>query len=252
MPDLAQRFLCDIEFDGSKPAHLARPPKQTASKDEIRPPRPDERGAIDQPRDTLCVAIATIALTAAIALAVILGSYLSRSPLSDRATIEAIDVKALVERIIKVESSGIPNAKNKLSSASGAGQFLDDTWLEAVRSHRGHLIKGRSDKELLELRQDAELTKEIITLLVEQYARTLRKRGLPLTSGSLYLAYFAGPAGAVALLSGAEYADAASVMAAADTTGRTTRQKLVRANPFLELLTVRDLRKWADDKMRGI
>jgi hypothetical protein len=29
----------------------------------------------------------------------------------------------LVERIIKVESSGIPNAQNKLSSASGAGQF---------------------------------------------------------------------------------------------------------------------------------
>ena len=252
MPDLAQRLLCDIEFDGSKPAHLARPRKQTASKDEVRPPRPDERGAIDQPGDTLCVAFATFALTAAIALAVILGSYLSRSPPSDRATIEAIDVKALVERIIKVESSGIPNAKNKLSSASGAGQFLDDTWLEAVRNHRGHLIKGRSDKELLELRQDAELTKEIITLLVEQYARTLRKRGLPLTSGSLYLAYFAGPAGAVALLSGAEHADAASVMAAADTTGRTTRQKLVRANPFLELLTVRDLRKWADDKMRGI
>ena len=158
----------------------------------------------------------------------------------------------LVERIIKVESNGIPNAKNKLSSATGAGQFLDDTWLEAVRKHRRDLTKGRSDKELLELRQDAELTKKIITLLVEQYAETLRKRGLPLTSGSLYLAYFAGPAGAVALLSGAEYADAASVMAAADTSGRTTRQKLVRANPFLELLTVGDLRKWADNRMRGI
>jgi hypothetical protein len=48
----------------------------------------------------------------------------------------------LVERIIEVESSGIPNAKNKLSSASGAGQYLDDTWLEAVRNHRRHLIKG--------------------------------------------------------------------------------------------------------------
>jgi hypothetical protein len=191
-------------------------------------------------------------ITATIALAVILGSCLSCSTPSDRATIEAIDVKALVERIIKVESSGIPNAKNKLSSATGAGQFLDDTWLEAVRKHRRDPTKGRNDKELLELRQDAELTKEIITLLVGQYARTLRKRGLPLSSGSLYLAYSAGPAGAVALLSGAEYADAASVMAAADTTGRTTRQELVRANPFLELLTVRDLREWADDKMRGI
>src|SRR6185295_20324866 len=91
----------------------------TVITDEIRPPRPHERGAIDQSRDTLCVAIAAI-ITAAIALTVILGSYLSRSAPSDRATIEVIDVKALVERIIKVESNGIPNARNKLSSATGA------------------------------------------------------------------------------------------------------------------------------------
>ena len=252
MPDLAQRFLCDMEFDGSGPADLTRPLKPTAITDEIRPPRPDERLIPDQSRDTLCLAIAAIALTVAVALAVILGCWLPYNTSSDRATIEAIDAKALVERIIKVESGGFSNAKNKLSSATGAGQFLDDTWLEAVRRHRRDLIKGRSDKELLELRQDAELTREIIALLIEEYARTLWKRGLPLTAGSLYLVYFAGPAGAVALLSGAEHADAASVMAAADTTGRTTRLKLVRANPFLELLTVGDLRKWAEYKMRGI
>jgi hypothetical protein len=198
------------------------------------------------------VAIAAIALTAAIAAAVILCFYLSRSTPSNRATIEAIDVKALVERIVKVESTGIANKRNKLSSATGAGQFLDDTWLEAVRKHRRDLIKGRSDKDLLKLRRDTELTREIITRLVEQYAKTLWKRGLPLTPGSLYLAYLAGPAGAVALLSATEHADAASLMAAADTTGRTTRQKLVRANPFLEVLTVRDLKNWADHRMRGI
>jgi hypothetical protein len=66
------------------------------------------------------------------------------------------------------------------------------------------------------------------------------------------LVYFAGPAGAVALLTGADHADAATLMAAADVTGRTTRQKLVRANPFLEILTVGDLKNWADHKMRGI
>jgi hypothetical protein len=197
-------------------------------------------------RDLRRGAFIAIAPAVATAAAVIFGFYISRS------TPKAIDVGALVERIIKVESAGIPNAKNKLSSATGAGQFLDDTWLEAVRKHRRDLIKGRSDKDLLELRQDAELTREIIARLVEQYAGTLRKRGLPLTPGSLYLAYFAGPAGAVALLSGPEHADAASVLAAADTTGRTTRQKLVRANPFLEVLTVRDLKSWADQKMRGI
>jgi hypothetical protein len=134
-------------------------------------------------------------------------------------------------------------------SATGAGQFLDDTWVEAVRRHRRDLIQGRSDKELLELRRDTELAREIVTRLVEQYATMLSKRRLPITPGSLYLTYFAGSAGAVALLSGAENADAASLMASADLTGRTTREKLVSANPFLKVLTVGDLKTWADHKM---
>jgi hypothetical protein len=252
MPDLAQQLSFNFGLAGAEPARLAHPPRGAERVDEIRPPRPDERCAPDRSRDSRYVSVAAIVLAAAIALAVIASLWIFRGTPSNRQTIESIDVKALVERIIKVESAGIANKKNKLSSATGAGQFLDDTWLEAIRKHRRDLIKGRSDKELLELRQDPELTREIIARLLEQYARTLNKRGLPLTSGSLYLAYFAGPAGAVALLSGAEHADAASVMAAADSTGRTTRQKLVRANPFLEVLTVRDLKNWADHKMRGI
>jgi hypothetical protein len=252
MSELAQQFKRNTDLADSKRTHLAYFPKHTGSMDEITPPRPDERGTTNRSRDLSWMEIAAVALIAAIALGVILNSYVFHGAPSNRQTIEAIDVKALVERIIKVESTGIANKKNKLSSATGAGQFLDDTWLEAVRKHRRDLIEGRSDKELLRLRQDAELSREIITRLVEQYALTLRKRGLPLTPGSLYLVYFAGPAGAVALLTGADHADAATLMAAADVTGRTTRQKLVRANPFLEILTVGDLKNWADHKMRGI
>jgi hypothetical protein len=252
MSDLTQPFPCNVELAGAKGNHLARIPRQAGSADEIRPPRPDERMAAHRSRASLCEVIAAIASAAAIALSAILSSYVSRNTQPSRQTIETIDVRDLVERIIKVESAGLANKKNKLSSATGAGQFLDDTWLEAVRKHRRDLTQGRRDKELLELRRDAELSREIITRLIEQYAATLRKRGLPLTPGSLYLAYFAGPAGAMALLSGADDADAASIMAAADVTGRTTRQKLVKANPFLELLTVRDLRNWADHKMRAV
>ena len=43
------------------------------------------------------------------------------------------------------------------------------------------------------------------------------------TPGTLYLAHFAGGAGAVAILSAMENADAAHVMATADATGRTKR-----------------------------
>jgi hypothetical protein len=64
------------------------------------------------------------------------------------------------------------------------------------------------------------------------------------------LAHFAGAAGAIAILSALEGADAASIMASADATGRTKRDKLVRANPFLERFTIADLKSWADRKMR--
>lgn len=157
----------------------------------------------------------------------------------------------MVDRIVVAESNGDPNARNKRSSATGVAQFLNDTWLEAARRHRRDLIQGRSNKELLDLRRDAELAREIAARLIEEYAAMLSKRGLPITPGSLYLAHFAGPAGAVALLSSSENADAASIMATADATGRTTREKLVNANPFLKVLTVGDIKSWADRKMAG-
>ncbi len=196
--------------------------------------------------ETTCLALAAAVVLALLTsfLFVSDGNWFSRDPTNMSA------VETLVERIIIAESNGDPNAKNKRSSATGAGQFLDDTWLEAVRKHRRDLIEGRSQNEVLELRRDATLTREIMTHQVRQYATTLAKRGLPVTPGSLYLAHFAGPAGAVALLTGAEDADAAAIMAAADSTGRTTRERLVSANPFLKVLTARDLKAWANRKMR--
>jgi hypothetical protein len=101
------------------------------------------------------------------------------------------------------------------------------------------------------VRRDPELAREIATRFVEQNAMLLSKRGLPVTPGTLYLAYFAGAAGAVAILSVPGEADAASLMASADATGRMTREKIVGANPFLGDFTVADLKSWADRKMRG-
>ena len=157
---------------------------------------------------------------------------------------------AVVDRIIRIESGGDPNATNKRSSAMGLGQFLDETWLDLLRAHRPDLVRGRSKDEMLELRRDASLTREITMRFTQQNAAMLRKRGLPVTPGTLYLAHFAGGVGAVAILSSLEDADAASVMADADATGRTKREKIVKANSFLERFTVADLLNWADRKMR--
>ena len=237
--------LASASIEQTEPASC---PKQPAN--ELRPPRPDERAYTPASRGPFSLEYVCLALFAAVALAWLTNAFTFNGNWIGREPGDTIAVKALVERIITAESNGDPNAKNKRSSAAGAGQFLDDTWLEAVRAHRRDLLEGRKQDEVLELRRDAALTREIMTRLLQQHAAMLAKRGLPVTPGSLYLAHFAGPAGAVALLTGAEDADAAAVMAAADSTGRTTREKLVSANPFLKVLTARDLKNWANRKMR--
>jgi hypothetical protein len=168
-----------------------------------------------------------------------------RQELTDAAAIHAV-----VEQIIRVESNGDPNAKNRRSTATGLGQFLEETWLDMIRTHRPDLAKERSQAEILELRRDAKIVREITARFSERNAEVLKRRGLPVTPGNLYLAHFAGPAGAVAVLTAMEDADAALVMANADATGRTKREKIIKANPFLERFTVTDIRNWADRKMQ--
>lgn len=157
----------------------------------------------------------------------------------------------VVERIIRAESNGNPQARNNRSSATGAGQIIDQTWLEMIQKHKQDLLIGRSRTEVLDLRGDPLLTREIVMRMVEGNAKTLKKRGLPVNPGTLYLAHFAGSAGAVALLTTADHLDAAATIAAADASGKLSREQLVKANPFLATYTVGDLKSWANRKMKG-
>jgi hypothetical protein len=61
----------------------------------------------------------------------------------------AVDITSVAEQIIKVESNGDRNAKNKHSSATGLGQFVNETWLVLIRAHRPDLATGRSEGEIL-------------------------------------------------------------------------------------------------------
>jgi hypothetical protein len=166
-----------------------------------------------------------------------------------RGLVSEVVPRVVAERIICAESNGDPNAKNKRSSATGPAQFIDETWLYMIRVHRPDFAQ-MSNKDALELRRDPELAREMTMRLLERNATMLKRRKLPITAGTLYLSHFAGGAGAVALLLAADADDAASVMARADVTGQTTRERLVRANPFLNSLTIADLKSWADNKMR--
>jgi hypothetical protein len=76
---------------------------------------------------------------------------------------------------------------------------------------------------------ESALAGQITARFTQRNVEMLRKRGLPVTPGTLYLAHFAGGAGAVAILSAMENADAARVMATADATGRTNRENIINA-----------------------
>jgi hypothetical protein len=194
--------------------------------------------------------VAASALAAVLIVSVIVAvrflPLFHRAPLTGRAAVNAV-----VARILKAESSGALAALAKRSSAAGPAQFINETWLELIRAYRPDLANSRSREQLLDLRHNARLARAIATRFAERNAALLARRGLPVTAGTLYLAHFAGAAGAAALLSAPDDADAASVMAKADSTGRTSRDELVRANPFLDTFTVADIRRWADRKMDG-
>jgi hypothetical protein len=212
----------------------------------------DAASALLSVKRALWLVIIAWAVLSAFAFGWLLGSNSQQRPDPGREELTGTAaVSAVVDRIIRVESNGDPNARNKRSSATGLGQFLNETWLDMIRAHRPDLAKGRNENEILELRRDATLAREITTRFAERNAAMLRQRGFPVTPGTVYLAHFAGGAGAVAVLSALENSDAALVMASADATGQTKRERIVKANPFLERFTIADLKKWADRKMHG-
>lgn len=108
---------------------------------------------------------------------------------------KAVDRNPLVGRIVTAESGGNPNAVNPWSSASGVGQFINGAWVSMLRKHRPDLAVGKSDGELVMLKSNPDLSRE----MVEAYAADNGRR-LPVTPATTYLAHFAGPDGAISVL----------------------------------------------------
>ena len=147
----------------------------------------------------------------------------------------------LVDKIISAESGGNPNARNPHSSAGGAGQFIDSTFLSMMRKHRPDLVAGKSNADILALKFDPAISREMTSAYASDNAGILSKAGLPVTPGSTYLAHFAGPQGALGILKADPSMPVAGILTPA----------AVKANPFLNGMTAADLRAWADRKVGG-
>jgi hypothetical protein len=145
----------------------------------------------------------------------------------------------LADKVISVESGGNANAKNPNSTATGAGQFIEATWLDTLAKHRPDITGSR--EELLALRTNKDLSREMTDAYAADNGGILKGAGLPVTPGTQYLAHFAGPKGAVGLLNADPAAPAGSILGAA----------AVKANPFLARMSAGDVAAWAERKMGG-
>jgi len=145
----------------------------------------------------------------------------------------------LIDSIIGAESGGNPNATNPNSSAAGPGQFIDSTWLSTLKSARPDLAQGQSDADLLALKTDPQLSREMTQAYAQQNQAILAKAGVPVTDGTTYLAHFAGPQGAVKVMQADPSAPVADILGPG----------VVKANPFLAKMSAADLQAWASRKM---
>ncbi|RRH97431.1 M23 family metallopeptidase [Mesorhizobium tamadayense] len=148
-------------------------------------------------------------------------------------------VETLTDRIVHVESGGSARAKNPLSSATGAGQFISKTWVRMMNTYRPDLARSLSTADLLALRYDATLSREMVRNLAREGEAYLRARGHQITAGRLYLCHFLGMEGAAQVLGASGSTQLNAVLGSA----------VIQANPFLTGKTAGYVIDWAERKM---
>jgi murein DD-endopeptidase MepM/ murein hydrolase activator NlpD len=148
-------------------------------------------------------------------------------------------VETLTDRIVHVESGGSARAKNPLSSATGAGQFISKTWIRMMNTYRPELARSLSTADLLALRYDATISREMVRNLAREGEAYLKARGHQITAGRLYLCHFLGMEGAHQVLAAPGSAQLSSVLGSA----------VIQANPFLTGKTASYVVDWAERKM---
>lgn len=151
-------------------------------------------------------------------------------------------ISSIVDRIIGVESAGDPTAKNPRSSAEGPGQFIDKTWLSMMQRYRPDLVSGRSRTEILRLKRDSSLSREMTERYAEENAHYLRSNGISDAPGNVYLAHFLGPEGARKVLASPQSAPIEAILPAG----------VIQANPFLRGKTAAGVSAWSNKKMQGV
>ncbi len=206
---------------------------------------------------------------------------------ANRRSVDAPTLNTL-QHIMHVESSGGTRNRNPSSSATGAFQFLDSTWLGVIKMHgqsealrayglekyvdKIHMVTQSDGKkfwtiddpklrqEALDLRYNVEISSEMVVIFTRENQKQLEsKLQRKVSSGELYLAHFLGAGGALQILTHPDPdAKIASILPAGTIdanaynprTGKrgVSFKKAGREIDFRDF-TVADIQRWAANKM---
>ncbi|MBV9569773.1 MAG: tape measure protein [Alphaproteobacteria bacterium] len=160
----------------------------------------------------------------------------------DAASAFPVDNKAIIERIIYVESGGKVTARNPNSSAFGIGQFTNATWLQLFDQVFPKLADWTEQAKLAQ-RANADAARQVLEAFTRQNQVALALAGVPVTAANTYLAHFLGASGAIKMIL-ANPDELASKIAGASAT---------RSNPSIlgGGRTVADVLNFAATKMGG-
>lgn len=136
-----------------------------------------------------------------------------------------------LDRLMIAESSGRADAKNPRSTATGAYQFIESTFLDLIRRHFPEKAQKLTVVEQLKLRYDVAFSRKLAEIYTRENAAILVADGHKPTFTNLRLAFLLGPGGASRVLAMDPNAPVAPVL------GRA----VMVANPFMIGMTAGDL-----------
>lgn len=152
-------------------------------------------------------------------------------------------IDSFVDHVVKAESGGNSNAKNPNSSATGAGQFIESTWLDLFKKYFPDRAEGMTRDAILALRTDANVSRSLIEAYAKENAAVLQSAGVSVDEAALQLAHFLGAGDAVKVLKAASGTPLAGLISA----------KSIAANPSIlgGGATVNDAISYAQSRASG-
>lgn len=141
-------------------------------------------------------------------------------------------LNAVLDSTMQAESGGRAAARNPRSSATGAFQYIDSTWLNSVAEQNPEWAKGLSKRDILAARNDPDIAREVARNDFIGYAARLEGKGYPATGGNLYLLHHFGK-GATSMLAEDPSTPFADVVS----------RKVLAANPQYADMTVGEVRR---------